>query len=33
MYYVLMNKYKLPTPYWTWADAQLATCMSWFNVE
>ena len=24
MYYVLVNKYKIPVPYWTWADAQKA---------
>ena len=24
MYYVLFNKYKIPVPYWTWADAQKA---------
>ena len=24
MYYVLVNKHKIPVPYWTWADAQEA---------
>ncbi len=24
MYYVLVNKHKIPTPYWTWGDAQKA---------
>jgi len=24
MYYVLVNKHKIPVPYWTWADAQKA---------
>ena len=24
MYYVLVNKHKIPLPYWTWRDAQKA---------
>ena len=24
MYYVLVNKHKIPVPYWTWEDAQKA---------